>query len=130
VSVFDYSSDSWATVKSDLLCYDFLENDADHSSYQDCNLHVKASAKAHHMTYMKVKASGQAQKKEQVETDSISTSSATLTYTGQSDAGASKFTYMDANKKTYAFDFGLQFYNSSDGQTPNLASSGAYLFVP
>ena len=56
VSVYDYASSSWVTAESTLLCYDFLENDADHSTYKDCNMHVKADAKAHHMTYMKVKA--------------------------------------------------------------------------
>lgn len=56
VEVFDYGTQTWTSTENTLLCYDFLVNDADHSSYQDCNLHVNAEARAHHMTYMKLKA--------------------------------------------------------------------------
>ena len=59
------------------------------------------------MTYMKVKASDQAKEQVKTSTDSISTSSTTLTYKGQSDGGASKFTYTDANDREYVFEFNL-----------------------
>ena len=41
VKVYDYDTKGWNSVNSTLLCYDFLENSAEGSSYQDCNLHVK-----------------------------------------------------------------------------------------
>ena len=41
------------------------------------------------------------------------------------------FTYTTAaNKKSYDFEFNLQYYNPSCSEGENLASSGAYLFVP
>jgi len=56
VEVYDSAASSWKPVHSTLLCYDYLENDAEHSSYKDCNLHVKSKSRSHHMTYMKLKA--------------------------------------------------------------------------
>lgn len=54
VSVFDATSEAWQQVESTLLCYTFLENNVEQSSYEDCNLHVKAESRPHHMTFMKV----------------------------------------------------------------------------
>lgn len=107
VSVFDMVTNSWTNAESTLLCYDFLENDADHSSYQDCNMHVKADAKAHHMTYMKVTASDKVKETAETTTNKISTSTTSLVYNGQSDCGCSQFSYTDANDKTYNFEFNL-----------------------
>ena len=59
----------------------------------------------------------------------IKTSSASLTYTGQSSEGASQFTYTKGDA-TYDFEFNLQYYHPSLGDGENLAPSGAYLFVP
>ena len=67
VSVFDYSSSSWVEAESDLLCYTFLENNMEQSSYKDCNLHVKSEAQPHHMTFMKLKAADEAPEEAQSE---------------------------------------------------------------
>ena len=61
VEVFDNDSSTWTEAESTLLCYDFLENNVEQSTYTDCNLHVKATAKPHHMTFMKLSASTEAQ---------------------------------------------------------------------
>ena len=44
VQYWNATTSSWNVAESDLLCYDFLENDVDMSSYKDCNLHVKVEA--------------------------------------------------------------------------------------
>lgn len=83
-------------------------------------------------TYIQLKANhSEEEVKPLADVDTISTSRASLKYTGQSDAGASMFTYTTAaNKKSYDFEFNLQYYNPSCSEGENLASSGAYLFVP
>ena len=60
----------------------------------------------------------------------IQTSKASLTYNGQSPADAAQFTYTDAESNTYDFEFNLQYYKPSAGNFPNIAISGAYVFVP
>ena len=82
------------------------------------------------MTFMKVKASSIKADLEHADEKQISTSKTHLTYVGQSEAGASEFSYSDAAGKEYQFEFNLQYYNPSAGEKPNKATSGAYLFVP
>ena len=91
VEVYDVPSNSWKEAESTLLCYNYLENDKKQSSYKDCNLHVQAEAKPHHMTFMKVKSSNNGSKEDSSNSDlnEISTSDSNLTYKGQSDGGAS-----------------------------------------
>ena len=131
VEVFDNDSSTWNEAESTLLCYDFLENNVEQSTYTDCNLHVKATAKPHHMTFMKLSASTEAKETPKADSDKIETSTASLTYTGQDEeSGASKFTYATTDGQSYDFAFNLQYYNPSAGNAPNIATSGAYLFVP
>ena len=40
------------------------------------------------------------------------------------------FNYTNSAAQSYSFEFNLQYYNPSDGSFPNIAVSGAYLFVP
>lgn len=84
----------------------------------------------HHMTFMKVKANVTEEVSVGDDNTTISTSSASLSYTGQNEAGSSMFTYTDDSGDSYNFDFGLQYYNPSAGDFPNVAISGAYVFVP
>ena len=51
-------------------------------------------------------------------------------YNGQSDAGASVFTWFDQHTGQHTFEFNLQYYNPSEGEPPNRLNSGAYYFVP
>ena len=83
VQVFD-EAEGWQSAKSTLLCYDYLENNNAHSSYEDCNLHVKAKAKAQQITYMKLKANFDSAQHGELATDSdtISTETSSLKYTG------------------------------------------------
>lgn len=53
----------------------------DHSTYTDCNLHVNTTSRAHHMTYMKLKANydrDEAAVEPSEHEDTISTSSTSL----------------------------------------------------
>ena len=56
VEQFDFRSQDWLSVASTLLCYDKFVNDADHSVITDCNLYLNLTARAHHLTYLKLKA--------------------------------------------------------------------------
>ena len=100
VEAFDYDTKTWSQVESTLLCYDYLVNDADHSTFEDCNLHVQCTARAHHMSYLKLKANPKAGwpadsvvsafgllKDLTGDEDTITTSKASLKYTGQTDDG-------------------------------------------
>ena len=131
VEVFDYESSTWNEAESTLLCYNFLKNDVEQSTYTDCNLHVKATAQPHHMTFMKLSASTEekATPKADESATKIETSTASLTHTGQDENGASQFTYATGDI-SYDFSFNLQYYKPSAGNPPNIAISGAYLFVP
>lgn len=117
-----------------MLCYEFIENNSSESFYDDCNMYVKAEALPHHMTFMKVKSKAEAATKETtVENDNtISTSTSSLQYKGQSDAGAAMFSFTGADGQSHDFEFNLQYYNPSEGESPNKsgAISGAYLFTP
>ena len=115
-----------------MLCYDYLENDAEHSSYQDCNMYIKTLTRSLDFTYLKLTAKDSAEVKEEpnADTDTITTSKASLKYNGQSETGASTFSYTDEAKNTYDFEFNLQYYNPSDGHGHNKEASGAYLFIP
>lgn len=80
---------------------------------------------------MKVKPQESSTPAPSVDTDTISTSAASLQYSGQSDAGASKFVYTDVlSGQSYDFEFNLQYYNPSIGNFPNIQISGAYIFCP
>lgn len=54
-------------------------------------MHVKAEATPHHMTFMKLKANDadESEATPKASDNKIETSAASLTYTGQSDSGAS-----------------------------------------
>lgn len=84
------------------------------------------------MTFMKVTASSTEEQEIPVatDTDKIETSNASLSFTGQDENGASKFTYATVDGQSYDFAFNLQYYNPSAGNYPNQCTSGAYLFVP
>ena len=98
----------WKNVNSTVLCYDFLENNAEHSSYPDCNLHVGATIKPHQMTFLKAHAAQRKATPAAQNETTISTSKASLTYNGQSEADASVFTYKDnLSGKTYRFSFNM-----------------------
>jgi hypothetical protein len=59
------------------------------------------------MTFMKLKINSAIHEEEDTKTDTITSSTASLKYTGLSDTGASKFTYTDANQASYDFEFNL-----------------------
>mmetsp|Transcript_14468 Transcript_14468/g.19627 ORF Transcript_14468/g.19627 Transcript_14468/m.19627 type:complete len:212 (+) Transcript_14468:1315-1950(+) len=83
VQVYDYLDGAWSTVESTLLCYDFLENNDARTSYKDCNLHVGAQSRAHHMTFMKLTAKGSAEDApEATDSDTITSGTTSLKYTG------------------------------------------------
>ena len=94
VQVYNTTSAAWDEAETSLLCYNFLENNAMQSTYLDCNLHVKSTVNPHHMSFMKVTASFDAEEATaEADENMIKTSTASLSYTGQNDAGASQFTY-------------------------------------
>ena len=130
VQVYNTTSAAWDDADTTLLCYNFLQNNVMQSTYLDCNLHVKSTVNPHHMSFMKVTANFEAEEAPAANDNVIETSTASLSYTGQNDAGASQFTYATVDGQSYDFAFNLQYYNPSAGNAPNIATSGAYLFVP